>query len=234
MKLPFWYPPILTYHRIAPRPRTDTPSVSPEAFDRQMRTLRGRWQPVSLSEMVGWMEQGLPIPSRAVAVTFDDGTEDSFTQAFPILQRHRIPATLFLIASHLGRPDALNAQQIGRMREGGISFGSHTLDHAYLPSLPVGEARRQIVESKRLLEEIGVRVELLSYPGGGFSEPIVRMVREAGYRAACTTNRGIRRFPVDRWSLRRITMHAGAESRFGIWLRCCGYYGINRRFRSPS
>ncbi|MBI3615205.1 MAG: polysaccharide deacetylase family protein [Candidatus Omnitrophica bacterium] len=234
MKLPGWYPPILAYHRIHPQAGSDTPTLSPKIFDQQMRILSKRWKPISLPEMVSCLEGNRTLPYRAVAVTFDDGTDDNFTYAFPILAEHRIPATVFMIAGNLNRPGSLGAEQILKMRRAGIDFGSHTSHHAYLPSLPITQVREELAGSKESLERMGLSVDLLSYPAGGFSPEIVRAAKAAGYRAACTTNRGIRRFPVDRWTLRRITMHAKFTSPFGIWVRCCGYYGLNRRLRAPS
>ncbi len=208
--------------------------MSPEIFERQMRILAKRWEPIPLLELVSRLEQGTPIPRRSVVVTFDDGTEDTFTHAFPILQSHRIPATVFLISNHIDHPAALKRDQIDRMKGQGISFGSHTLSHAYLPSLSEEEATRQIVESKRNLERLGIPAQLLSYPAGGFTPAVREAVIQAGYRGACTTNRGMRRFPIDRWALRRISMRGSVTTPFSIWVRCSGFYGLNRRLRSPS
>ena len=234
MKLPFWYPPILVYHRVHPDLRSDTPSLSPETFEQQMGLLAQRWKPISLSDLVQALEGKAPLPHRAVVITFDDGTEDNFTYAFPILSRYRIPATLFMIAGNLGRAGFLNIEQALKIQREGISFGSHTLNHDYLPSLPIEQARRSLLESKRILQEAGLSVEFLSYPAGGFTQLILEAVTQAGYRAACTTNRGLRRFPVNRWALRRITMHSTATSALELWVRCSGYYGFNRRLRPPS
>jgi len=229
-----WYPPILAYHRVLPQPGSDTPGVTPEAFERQMRILAERWRPVPLTEIVARLEAGAPTDRRWVAVTFDDGTEDLFTHAFPILRRHNIPATIFLIVANIGAPDGLKRDQILEMARGGITFGSHTLHHAYLPSVPPEQGRREIVDSKEEMEKMGLRVDLFSYPAGGFTREVQGIVREAGYRGACTTNRGEKRFPPDRWALRRVTMHGNATTPFSIWVRCSGYYGLNRRLRSPS
>jgi len=230
----WWYPPILAYHRVHPEASSKTPTVSPEAFERQMAILAQRWKPVPLSTVMESLKTGKPLPRRAAAITFDDGTEDNFTHAFPILARHRIPATIFLIAGQIGRPGFLSPDQIRQMVRGGISFGSHGLDHEYLPSLSGPEMKRTFSESKKLIESLGIPAEFVSYPGGGFTAEAIEAAKAAGYRGGCTTNRGIRRSPPDPWALRRITMHEQGGSPAGIWLRCCGYYGINRRLRSPS
>ncbi len=230
-----WYPPILAYHRVLPTPDTTTPTVSVEVFEEQMNALRRRWNPIPLEQLVHALETDDPIPERAVVVTFDDGTEDTFTHALPVMKKYRIPATVFSIASNIGQPGSLNPDQIQTMQAEGITFGSHTLSHAYLPEMPLSRAEEALSSSQALIARVtGKPVELLSYPAGGFTPEILKVVRLFGYRAACTTNRGFKRFPIDRWALRRITMHSGGKSPFGMWVRCSGYYGLNRRLRNPS
>ncbi len=229
-----WYPPILVYHRVHPDGATDTPTIPPEIFEKQMAILATQWKPIPLLDLVIRLEEGQPFDPREVAVTFDDGTEDNFTQAYPILKQHRVPATIFVITENIGQPGFLNKNQIAEMADRGITFGSHTLHHAHLPKLPMDRVRQELTESRTKLQGMGLAADFFSYPAGGFSSDIALAVQEAGYRAACTTNRGLQRFPVDRWALRRITMHANATTPFGMWLRCSGYYGLNRRLRSPS
>lgn len=235
LSLPLWYPPILTYHRVHPDAATDTPTLSPAAFERQMALLARRWRPIPFETLAAWLEGRGALPRRAVVITFDDGEESVVTHAAPILRKHQIPATVFMIAENVGRPGFLTWDAMRQMAGNGITIGSHTVRHAYLPSLTADRAREELVESKRQLEQgLGRPVAFVSYPGGGFTPAIREAARDAGYRAACTTNRGLPRQPVDRWALRRITMHASASSAAGIWWRCSGYYNTFRRLRAPS
>ena len=94
---------ILAYHRIAgiERPQ-DYPldlglvSATPEEFDAHMRAVREYANVVSLDQVADAVTHGRALPPRAVAVTFDDGFSDTFELAFPVLQRHAIPATIFV------------------------------------------------------------------------------------------------------------------------------------------
>ena len=234
MRSPFWYPPILAYHRVHPDRSKETPTISPETFEKQMELLAQRWKPVPLSAVAESLDGGKPLPARAVAVTFDDGTEDNFVPVCPILLRHRIPATIFMITGQMGQPGYLSADQIRQMARSGISFGSHGVDHEYLPSLAQVDLEQTLSESKRAIEKLGIPAEFMSYPGGGYTAAVMSAARRCGYRGACATNRGFRRFPPDRWALRRITMHEKTVTPFALWLRCCGYYETSRRLRAPS
>jgi peptidoglycan/xylan/chitin deacetylase (PgdA/CDA1 family) len=93
---------ILGYHRIALS--GDDPlglCVRPEYFDEQLAILRRVAQPVSLARLIQGLADG-DLPKRAVAVTFDDGYADNLSEALPLLERHEIPATCFVVSGTLG------------------------------------------------------------------------------------------------------------------------------------
>ncbi len=233
MRLPWHYPPILAYHRVHPNGAKDTPTLHPRTFEQQMSLLAQRWHPIPFDRLIQALEHAEALPRRSVVITFDDGTGDFYQYALPILLRHRIPAALFMIAGNIGKPGWLAQEELRRLPGQGVTVGSHTFRHDYLPSLPLAQAEESLSVSKEILERLAGPVHFLSYPAGGYTPEITRTVRSLGYRAACTTNRGTSRFPLDRWALRRITMHENAQTSFALWLRCSGYYGLNRRLRAP-
>lgn len=93
---------ILVYHRVhpAPGPFMIDP-VPPDRFDAQMRHLARAYRPLPLAELLQRSREGT-VPAGAVAVTFDDGYADNAAHAFPILKRHGIPATIFLVTGCIG------------------------------------------------------------------------------------------------------------------------------------
>lgn len=104
---------ILAYHRImaAPDPMAfefdlELISTSPERFREQMLRIRERFHPMRLSDVISALDAGTPLPADAVAVTFDDGYDDNYKIAFPILRELGIPATFFVSTGHIdsGRP----------------------------------------------------------------------------------------------------------------------------------
>ena len=98
---------VLTYHGVLP---DDDDSydflldnfVSAAAFERQLRWLSSRYHPVSLRAVVDSLDGGPPLPPRAATVTFDDGFANNYSVAFPLLQRHRVPAAMFLTTGCIG------------------------------------------------------------------------------------------------------------------------------------
>jgi peptidoglycan/xylan/chitin deacetylase (PgdA/CDA1 family) len=101
--------PVLTYHRV------DEPECSPELypgligatpaeFDEQMRFLSSLFRPLSLLELLAIRRGEAPLPSRAVMVTFDDGYRSVAEHAWPSMQRHGVPLTIFVPTAYPGDP----------------------------------------------------------------------------------------------------------------------------------
>src|SRR6185503_6003144 len=108
--------PILMYHQVleAPDPRGE--QVSPHLFDRQMRQLKKfNYRVIGLEDYVESYKKGVQISRKAVVITFDDGKEDIYTNAFPILKKYDYPAIVFLPAAKIGTPGYLNWHQVKEM-----------------------------------------------------------------------------------------------------------------------
>jgi peptidoglycan/xylan/chitin deacetylase (PgdA/CDA1 family) len=206
---------ILYYHSVSEDPVRS--SVSPAAFERQMASLRrADYDLLTLKEAEERLARGERIATRSVVVTLDDGFRDNYEQALPILLRYRVPATVFLTVAYIGTdqlptltrtnfvPRPLSWEQVAEMAAHGIQFGSHTLTHPLLTRVPHDEARRQIIDSRRALEDrLGGAVDLFCYPRGDFDASVQALVGEAGYRAACSTLPGVNDRATDRYALRR-------------------------------
>src|SRR3989338_1554719 len=93
---------------------------------------------------------------------------------------------------------------------------------------------KEVLESKRVLEgRLGRPVEYFSYPVGGFSAQIQQVVRDAGYRAACTTNRAWSH-ALDRFALRRVKITERDANPVLFWAKLSGYYDTFRRLEQPA
>jgi peptidoglycan/xylan/chitin deacetylase (PgdA/CDA1 family) len=214
---------ILMYHMVA-EPRSAEESrfaIRPHRFASHMQALReGGYHPVSLARIEAHLKGEADLPEKTVSVTFDDGFSDNFTDAFPVLQRFGIPATIFLAHDTLGadnrwmhtrgypRRQMLDWSQIARMQSAGISFGSHTLSHPRLSTLDRTAADVEIRGAKTALEDkLGRSVDHFAYPYGDWCGETVELVREAGYSLACSTRSGFNRHDVDPLLLRRIEVY---------------------------
>lgn len=92
---------ILMYHRIA-SPELDPwrLSVSPHHFAEHLEIICQQAQPMSLQQLAAAQREG-NVPSRAVAITFDDGYANNLHNAKPLLERYNVPATVFVTSGNL-------------------------------------------------------------------------------------------------------------------------------------
>jgi len=205
---------VIYYHRIDSEEHRSC--VAPRMFAEQMALLRAEgFHVVPLHELAANLAEKRPFAPRTVAVTFDDGFADNYTAAFPVLQRERIPATIFLTAGYIGTeglpvlrdhapPRPLDWHQVIEMARHGVDFGAHTVTHRSLTELPGDEMRREIVDSRTIIEQrSGIRAATFCYPRGRFDANVKQAVRDAGYALACTTMPGVVTRDTHPFSLRR-------------------------------
>jgi peptidoglycan/xylan/chitin deacetylase (PgdA/CDA1 family) len=186
---------VLTYHYIqevkVPDVMTQALSVSPQTFENQLLALKSQGhQFISLSQLEVGLQQGLP--EQAIALTFDDGYEDFYLHAYPILTRNQIPAALFVSNGLLDRFQYLKTSQLLRLNQDPlITIAGHTLHHPDLTLSSLQSARDEILNGKKKLEElVGKEVVYFAYPYGTYTDRVIALVKEAGFRMAFTTQGG--------------------------------------------
>ncbi|MBU3958968.1 MAG: polysaccharide deacetylase family protein, partial [Candidatus Omnitrophica bacterium] len=179
------------------------------------------------------------IPPKSVAITFDDGYKNNYTYAFPILKKYNLPAMIFIITNEVGRPggDRLSWDEISQMRDSGlITFGSHALGPEPLTNIKSEEQlRREIFDSRKVLrEKLSQKVNIFSYPGGGFNAQIRQLVIDAGYKGAVTTSPG-KKFPNDDiFALKRLRISATCDNLFVFWIESSGFYTFIKEHRDSD
>lgn len=244
--------PILMYHKIRDLSK-DNPKfltwVSPTQFKNQMEWLyQNKYTTISFDTLIEDME----IPSKSIIITFDDGFKDNYTNAFPILKKYGFTATIFLTTDYIGRTNEwdkkfnelifpmLSVKEIKEMNEYGISFGAHTCSHPDLRKLTKQEAEKEIRKSKTKIEElIGKPVTTFCYPFGLFNDETKQIVKEVGFKCACSVRIGPLRVKDDVYAIRRIPIYPqdnGWKFKFKIsnwyfWLFSYKRFAIGPRLR---
>jgi len=232
-----YYPPILAYHRVGAFKADHVPTVSAQAFERQLAFLARRHMAViSLETLVQGLGEGC-VPRRSTVITFDDGYEQVHRVAWPLLKRFGFPATVFVTPSEVGLPGFATWEQVAEMGSNGVTIGSHTMHHTYLPLVDAQRIATELSESKQAIERrIEQPVRCLSYPVGGYTPEAKEAARQAGYTVACTTNRGLARtrWAIDRFALRRIKITERDAHPMIFGMKVSGYYDLFRSLRQPS
>jgi len=249
--------PILMYHQVG-WPVNGAPathdSVPPGTFERQIRAiLEAGFEVVPLPMLIGQIRSGrTSLPRRAVVLTFDDGFRGHFVNAYPVLRRHRLAATFFVVPGYIGRytyfphlamDDAtaasgsppplgwlpLSWDEIDEMHRHGMTIGSHSMSHRSLGRLDGGEAEREARRSREILEQrLGAPVDLFAWPFGSkvygdFDPALEEMLRRTGYQGAFTTVIGRCAPGHDRYALPRIPIEA-ADGPFRVRCKLVGAY----------
>jgi len=159
---------ILMYHSIQPIPLNDEKDlfVTPADLENQFRTIADFGLTTAFITDIG---------GNAVYITFDDGYEDNYTYALPLMMKYNVKATVFIITDLIGEKGYLNEDQIREMTASGlVSFQCHTASHTDLTLLGEDELYRELTESKDKLESITNQpVTAISYPYGKFNDKVI-------------------------------------------------------------
>lgn len=187
--------PIVMYHHI--RTFTDTSdqigfnlSVPPEKFESQLDYLQAQgYQTINFSDITS-----KNIPAKPVILTFDDGYENFYQNAYPALKKRGMTATLFAIVRMQGG-DYMTPDQLKEISANGIEVGSHTLSHPDLAQASSEKSLQEITESKADLEAIiGKKITSFCYPAGKYNANTITQLQSAGYTYAVTTKSGLASF----------------------------------------
>lgn len=261
---------VLTYHRICNK--NDDWSLNPlpvKSFKEHLKFLTDSYNIISLDDLVDLVAKREPIHEKTAVLTFDDGYKDNYTNAYPLLEKYDIPATIYLTSKLIGTGELVWADKVGyiiyhslvdqikidelveydlgskfdkyqtfslikrklgdlteleksyfidklanlcqveipadagcelmlswdevkEMDENNIDFGAHTINHPVLPELSSKEARWEILESKRVLEEnLQKSVNHFSYPYGTFNQDVVGIVKDLKFKSAVTLDQNL-------------------------------------------
>jgi peptidoglycan/xylan/chitin deacetylase (PgdA/CDA1 family) len=177
--------------------------LAPNVFRRQAVSLaRFNLRVLTVSE---WCLSSKP--SRAVALTFDDGHVSNYEAALPILNEYGLRATFFITAGSIGVGDTMNWRQIRSLHTAGMEIGSHTLTHRPPSTLNDKELRLELSESRRILEDgLGSPVKSISSPTGFFDKRMCQVAREVGYGALCIGRVGLVPDTGDPYALNRVAV----------------------------
>lgn len=205
--------PILCYHKIEPVPagaRIKGLYLEPTLFRRQIQELSGAGFSFS---------PPAPQPGpKAIAITFDDGFVSNLVAAVPVMTEFGARAINYLVADRIGKDSDWETAEGGEARPlmddaqirdwlaAGNWIGAHTRTHPRLSKIPRDRAREEIASSKKILEDrFHLPIEHFAYPYGDYDDAILEMVREAGFKTACTMDRGVNGRTAEPLRLRRWT-----------------------------
>lgn len=213
---------VLCYHAVQPN-WTAPMSMEPALFARHAAWLARRRAVMPLQDAVSRLDRSGRLPGGLMSLTFDDGFDSLYDHVMPVLTRHGLPATVFLVAQTLtGAGQAvdwvdnpprdglatLEVDQVLEMQSAGIRFESHSYSHVDLTRLSLDDCVRDLRDSRELLESLlGRPVRLLAYPRGRHNAAVRTAAERAGYSHAFTLPE--QREPEGPYSVPRVGLYHG-------------------------
>ncbi len=128
-----------------------------------------------------------------VSLTFDDGTEEVYQNAIPILNAAHLKSTQYIITNYLDGhdPNFMDASQVQTLYHQGHEIASHTQSHQDLTSMSMERVDTELQGSKKDLENLGIPVVDFAYPGGLYNQPVEAAVQRAGYESGRKLENGL-------------------------------------------
>lgn len=191
--------PILMYHYVSePPPGADVYrqdlSVAPDRFESHLRYLvQNSYRVITLDDLLYALTQGRPLPPKPVILTFDDGYEDNYQNAFRLLQEYGLVGHFFIITDFVnaGRAGYMTWPQIEEMAAAGQRFGSHSRDHPNLRGKSVDYLVWQALGGTEAIEEhLGYRPRWVSYPSGAYDAQVIAVFKSADYWGGLSVQQG--------------------------------------------
>lgn len=181
---------ILMYHHVSAKTPSVT-SVLPDIFRQHMQYLADNYQVLALQKVIESLKKNKPLPDRTVVITFDDGYDNIFDNAHPILKEFSFPYTIFVNPPLIGEVDyQLSWHQVKLMSKEGASFANHGNQHTHLLTKEAGESEKswlkrsmQYIDDAEnvLAKNVGYSLKYFSYPYGEFDKKLKSELIAQGY-----------------------------------------------------
>lgn len=200
---------VLCYHGVTKRSSRHPEDrfglhVREERFRAHLDYLRRHYRVISIRDYLQAREGQWQLPDYSAVITFDDGHRNFYTAAAALLEKHQMPAMMFLISNRIvangskspawresDDQDYLSWNEVRELMARGFEFGSHTCSHQRLPRISQDDVERELGDSKSAIEQHAAIDGLpLAYPYGMTSDDIAARAAALGYSCAFTTATG--------------------------------------------
>ena len=227
--------PVLFYHHIQPLTIAkerweDSLSVDPTNFERHIVYLqRQGYTLISLSALVDALHNRTKL-EKSVVLMADDGYQDNYTYAYPIIKRHKVPFTIAMVTGFSGKispytkPDEpkefefMSWTEIKKMQESGyVDFLSHSWSHQSLHQNNTKKIDEQVAVAQKQLEEHldGIK-PIFIYPYGRYGDTVISILKKYEYEAAFSTDKGTQHCLSNIYTLPRLRVGNAGPSVYGL------------------
>lgn len=233
--------PALMYHSISTVP-AGWPAdlcITPEIFEEHLKYLKKQGYNVVTAPQAMVLLKSRQNVMNTVMITFDDGYENNYTKAFPLLKKYGFRGNFYVVGKDVGQVSSqdgvktyMNFSQIKEMHRKGMEIGSHSMSHDPLTAMKPNFLPWEIYQPLNLFyEKMGFWISGIAFPNGAFNEAVIAEIRkyvkyEYGFsgQAGCNTLQIVTDTP---FALRRAGVYdrGGGASDVEKVLQKCYIYG---------
>lgn len=216
--------PVIFYHHVQPMAEAQAQwhaqfTVDSGVFDAQMAYLVGQgYTPISAKQLADVLINKRGLPSKPVVVTIDDGYEDIYKYAYPIIQKYGIQISLAISTGLLNNPNYMSWDQLKQMAgSGNVTFYNHSWSHANIAGVSRDKALYEVSTAKKQLSEyLDSNNNVFFYPYGGINNVATDVLRENEYAVGFSTLPGTIQCDSFLMSLHRTRIGNSALSSYGL------------------
>ena len=207
-------------------------------FARQIDLLARNYYVVPLGDIVAYIKGEIDLPDKTVAITFDDGYYDTYSEVFAIIKKYKIPITVFLTTDlekkeKLGNFKRPTWEQIREMHDSGlVKFEVHGRTHRNFTEISDNERdlKNEIVGCvEDVKNNIGYSPRYIAYPSGNKNMAVVGFVKKNGFEAGFSINEGLVKKGNDLYLIKRVQVDK-TMSFLQFKMRLTGAVDLNRKF----
>ncbi|AAK76800.1 peptidoglycan/xylan/chitin deacetylase (PgdA/CDA1 family) [Clostridium acetobutylicum] len=204
--------PVLLYHVVSTNPDPNNLyQFSLTEFKKHMDYLNANgYTTLSIDQYYNIINKKAPMPKKPVMLTFDDCTEDFYTNVYPILRKYHMKAAEFAITNLIDTYGHLTTSQLKTVFYNGIDVENHTTNHLDLTTLTHNQKYAAINNATAKIKSITNKAPLyLAYPYGTYDADSVSILKSLGYKAGFSVSNVLSTDTSNKYGLPRIVITNG-------------------------
>lgn len=209
--------PIVLYHRVLKENFKESVVgiyITEKKFEEHLSYLKEKqFNTLTFFDVSKAIKGEKTLSEKNIILTFDDGYEDNYSIAFPLLKKYNSLAVIYLVTGCKNNAwdnskkeptaDLMSESQIKEMHKYGIEFGAHTQKHVNLIKVPLDRMKGEIENSRKDLTQMGIEVKSFAYPYGECNDEVKKVVKAAGFEFGVATDSGPLNILEDLYQIRR-------------------------------
>lgn len=204
--------PVFVYHVVSKNPDMNNQyQFSLTEFKSQMDYLKaGGYTTLAIDKYFNIINKTATMPVKPVLLTFDDCTEDFYSNVYPILKQYGMKATQFAVSDWIDTPGHMTAEQLKTVMANGIDVQNHTADHSDLNKLS-HDRKYSIINdaTAKIVSFTGKTTLFCAYPYGNYDADTILVLKALGFKAGFTVDECLSTDTGDKYTLPRILISNG-------------------------